>query len=471
MGQLTEEKFLNKETRKTWLYDELGNITNRNEYKYVTVTDPETNTETEKEIVGKSVVYTYTTDNKSTVGWNNLLTSVKTVEYEDDETEKSSVTETITYDQIGNPTSYLGASLKWNGRELTSYTEGDTSISYKYDADGLRTSKTVNGVTSKYFYVNGQLHYEERSDGTKLYFFYDSNGFLTGLEYNNTMYYPATNKRGDVVALYYANGKIMGRYEYDAWGNVIKITDYSYDAEGKLTTTDLTNNPNSRDLLVVNPIRYRSYYYDVETELYYLQSRYYNAEVGRFLNADSLLDQRNLLGYNMFNYCSNNPVNKCDPTGHLPEWLNTIVDKALDVIIDIGKKSPFSRVRAAAYVADYVKTMDSARKGGMSAENKVEEAKRIQQTYTNDIFKVHNNEELTETADPICFPDLEEYKQLCESGYDKVQRVFPEDSFSDYTTSDIAAAIGSWDEETTTYIGRVTGLRVVVEDVLLNMMP
>ena len=317
LGQLTEEKFLNKETRKTWLYDELGNITNRNEYKYVTVTDPETNTETEKEIVGKSVVYTYTTDNKSTVGWNNLLTSVKTVEYEDDETEKSSVTETITYDQIGNPTSYLGASLKWNGRELTSYTEGDTSISYKYDADGLRTSKTVNGVTSKYFYVNGQLHYEERSDGTKLYFFYDSNGFLTGLEYNNTMYYPATNKRGDVVALYYANGKIMGRYEYDAWGNVIKIEDIYYDSNGNQVTADLTNNTTSRDLLVVNPIRYRGYYYDSETKLYYLQSRYYNPEVGRFLNADGYLttDVNEPLTYNMFAYCMNNPVNYSDPSG------------------------------------------------------------------------------------------------------------------------------------------------------------
>jgi len=75
------------------------------------------------------------------------------------------------------------ASLTWNGRQLTSYSKGDTAISYKYDSNGLRSSKTVNGVTSKYFYVNGNLHYEERSDGTKLYFYYDSNGYLTGIEY------------------------------------------------------------------------------------------------------------------------------------------------------------------------------------------------------------------------------------------------------------------------------------------------
>ncbi len=338
LGQLTEEKFLNKETRKTWLYDELGNITNRNEYKYVTVTDPETNTETEKEIVGKSVVYTYTTDKKATVGWNNLLTSVKTVEYEDDETEKSSVTETITYDKIGNPTTYLGAELKWNGRQLTSYTTDDKAITYTYDANGLRASKiqkdytTTDGAKTltqttqtKYYYVNGQLHFQDtlttKADGTtvvtKLYFYYDSYGYLTGIKYNGTNYYVATNKRGDVVALYYPGGKIMGRYEYDAWGNVIKIEDIYYDSNGNQVTADLTNNTTSRDLLVVNPIRYRSYYYDNETDLYYLQSRYYNAQVGRFLNSDSISDSgAGVLGFNTFIYCANNPVNASDPSGH-----------------------------------------------------------------------------------------------------------------------------------------------------------
>ena len=111
----------------------------------------------------------------------------------------------------------------------------------------------------------------------------------------------------------------MGRYEYDAWGNVTKITDIYYDAAGNQVTADLTNNTTSRDLLVINPIRYRGYYYDTETELYYLQSRYYNAQIGRFLNADGYLTTgQGVLSYNMFAYCGNNPVMYSDPSGNIP---------------------------------------------------------------------------------------------------------------------------------------------------------
>ncbi len=213
--------------------------------------------------------------------------------------------ETISYDKIGNPLTYLGATLTWNGRQLTSYTTDNKTITYTYDANGLRASKTVNGVTSKYFYVNGQLHYEERSDGTKLYYFYDSNGYLSGINHNGTNYYPATNLKGDVVAIYRHTGALWATYEYDAWGNVIAVKDASGNA-----ITDETN------IALVNPIRYRGYYYDSETELYYLQSRYYNAEIGRFLNEDGYLTTgQGVLSYNMFAYCMNNPVMYSDPSG------------------------------------------------------------------------------------------------------------------------------------------------------------
>ena len=300
LGQLTRENLAGNKTT-VWDYDELGNISSKSEYAYTTGT---LGTAT------KNAKYTYTNDGKS--GWNNLLTAV-----DFNGNSKTEANETITYDNIGNPTSYFGSTLAWNGRQLKSYSATDKNISYTYNADGLRATKNYNGVTSKYFYVNGQLHYEERSDGTQLHFYYDSYGYLSCIKYNGGNYFVATNKRGDVVALYYPGGKIMGRYEYDAWGNITKITDYSYDAAGNLTTTDLTNNPTSRDLLVVNPIRYRGYYYDVETKLYYLQSRYYNPEIGRFLNADGYLttDADNPLAYNMFAYCGNNPVMYSDPSG------------------------------------------------------------------------------------------------------------------------------------------------------------
>ena len=288
MGQLKRENLAGKKT-SVWAYDELGNITSKSEYAYTTGTVGTAN---------KTVTYGYGNDGKT--GWKNLLVSV-----DGNGNGTTDSGESISYDSIGNPTTYLGAELTWNGRELTSYTKGDIAITYKYDGDGLRASKTVNGVTSKYFYVNGQLHYEERSNGTNLYFFYDSNGYLTGIDYNDINYYPATNRRGDVVAIYDRFGSCVAKYEYDAWGNVIAITDASGNA-----ITDETH------IALVNPIRYRGYYYDSETKLYYLQSRYYNAEVGRFLNADGYLTTgQGVLSYNMFAYCGNNPVNHIDETG------------------------------------------------------------------------------------------------------------------------------------------------------------
>ncbi len=100
----------------------------------------------------------------------------------------------------------------------------------------------------------------------------------------------------------------LASYGYDAWGNVVSVTDTS--------TTGIAS---------INPIRYRGYYYDTDLDLYYLQSRYYNPKIGRFLNADSQLNQDDgPLGFNMFAYCNNNPVNMCDPDGHeSATWENT----------------------------------------------------------------------------------------------------------------------------------------------------
>ena len=299
LGQLKRENLVGKNTT-VWDYDDLGNITAKNEYAYTTDVDLAGKTAT------KTVTYYYKEDDipyeiepettKTYSSWNNLLLAVNL-----DGSEKVSNDELIEYDEIGNPKKYLGASLSWNGRQLTSYSTDDKTITYTYDSNGLRASKTVNGVTSKYFYVNGQLHYEERSDGTKLYFFYDSTGALTSIEYNNTNYYPATNLKGDVVAIYNSSGVCVARYEYDAWGNIIDVVDNS-----------------GVNIAGINPIRYRGYYYDTETELYYLQSRYYNAEVGRFLNADGYLTTgQGVLSYNMFAYCQNNPVMFSDPSGTL----------------------------------------------------------------------------------------------------------------------------------------------------------
>ena len=111
------------------------------------------------------------------------------------------------------------------------------------------------------------------------------------------------NLQGDVIALLDENYDVVVKYTYDTWGKVLSVTD----ANGTLITD--TNHIGHR-----NPIRYRGYYYDIETGLYYLQSRYYDPEVGRFINCDSQLNN-DITGNNLFIYCGNNPVMRSDMQG------------------------------------------------------------------------------------------------------------------------------------------------------------
>ena len=220
--------------------------------------------------------------------------------------------QSITYDEIGNPLTYRdGMSMTWkNGRQLATLTNGDTSISYGYDSGSVRTTKTVNGVKYTYAYLNGQLMYETRGDA-KFYYSYDANGILYNVRYTLTdggteySYYYTHNSRGDIVGIYNGAGELKAHYEYDAWGNVISITDNNGNA---------ITNPNHIGNL--NPFRYRGYYQDTETGLYYLMSRYYDPITHRFINADGYFQSGgSILDANTFAYCGNNPVLNVDPLG------------------------------------------------------------------------------------------------------------------------------------------------------------
>ena len=212
--------------------------------------------------------------------------------------------QTITYDAIGNPLQYRdGMNFTWsNGRQLSAITKGTDNISYTYDAEGIRTSKTVNGVTTTYSYLNGVL-YSQTTGTDTMYFLYDEIGEAYGFIYNGTTYYYSRNIQGDVLYLYTSSGMCVAGYIYDTWGKLVDV-----DGAGD-SYIAIAN---------ANPIRYRGYYYDNETGFYYLQSRYYDPETGRFISADGLVDQSSVLGYNLFAYCRNNPVNMTDTTGNLP---------------------------------------------------------------------------------------------------------------------------------------------------------
>ncbi len=225
--------------------------------------------------------------------------------------------------------------MEWYGRQMTSYSKGNVCATFTYDADGLRGSKTVNGAKTTYFYVGDKLYYQHtaKADGTtnyELYFYYDSYDNLSAIKYylhsgttvNEYTYYVSTNTSGDVLGLYGGDGILRVAYEYDAWGNVISVTD---------ADENIITNPNS--IAHRNPIRYRGYYYDTETGFYYLQSRYYCPKIGRFLNADVFVTTgQGVISYNMFAYCLNNPVMYSDPTGCVP-WF---IVAAVVAVVAIG---------------------------------------------------------------------------------------------------------------------------------------
>jgi RHS repeat-associated protein len=200
--------------------------------------------------------------------------------------------------------------LGWsNGRELTTLSGNGVEASYTYDADGLRATKTDNGIKTTYEYVGGQLLYQKKGN-TEVHYLYDANISLKGIQTVDgsgtvSNHFVVTNTRYD------DSGNLQVSYTYDAWEKILSIKDGN--------GNEITNNGNIGKL---NSLRFRSYYYDDETGLYYLQSRYYNPEWGRFINADRIIDTGlGLSGTNMFTYCVNNPIMYFDPSGYITaDW-------------------------------------------------------------------------------------------------------------------------------------------------------
>ena len=265
---------------KAWnyAYDLGGNILSKTEYDYA---DGQTSNPV-------TVSYTY-----GDAAWRDLLTAYNG--------------EAITYDGIGNPTSYRGWGMTWQGgRQLASMQKDGTTISFSYNDAGLRTEKTVNGSTRRYIWNSAQLMADVGA-ADAFYFHYSSGGELIGYTYKTadaeTECILVKNQQGDVERVISADGTVLAAYTYDAWGNVLT-------SEGSLAAS--------------NPIRYRGYYFDTETSLYYLQSRYYDPAVGRFINADDYVSTgQGICGCNMFAYCENNPVSRFDPEG--TDWRDAVV--------------------------------------------------------------------------------------------------------------------------------------------------
>ena len=274
-NQLTRVDDKVQDLTVVYVYNEGGNLVSRTNYKYTTGTPL---------LLKRTWLYTYDST------WKDQLA------YYD--------AKRIQYDTVGNPTSYNGWAFTWEaGRQLASMSKSGTDVAYQYNADGLRTKKTVtqSGASTVYEYLwNESKLIGQKVGNDAVRILYDANDEPVGFTVNDSAsYFYVKNLQGDVLAIVDKTGAEKVSYVYDAYGQIVSMT-------GDATLQKL------------NPCTYRGYYYDAETGLYYLQSRYYNPEWGRFINADKtevLNITNNVKQANLYIYAENNPINYIDSSG------------------------------------------------------------------------------------------------------------------------------------------------------------
>ena len=299
----------------TYTYDKFGNIISVNENgkqrsKYAF--DAIGRLVSEKDIDNnKEICYNYDSQGNIEAKWLPDGTVKRYCYQEDSDLLIRFGSERFEYDQLGNPTVYRDMTCTWNlTRLLTSVKDGTNTINFEYDIFGRRTRKFCNDSETVFEYDENNL-IRQIHNGKTTEFIYGKNG-IVGFVYNNKTYYFRKNIFGDVERIYNDNGTVVGRYSYSAFG----------ECEIKLDTDNIAS---------LNPIRYRGYYFDDELGLYYLQSRYYDPEIGRFISADSIeyADPEHVNGLNLYAYCNNNPVTNVDPNGN--KWWNWVLGGLLAV--------------------------------------------------------------------------------------------------------------------------------------------
>ena len=320
LGRIVREDNLLSETTYVYEYNADGNMANRKAYVYGSCETDDLLDETYYEYGNK---------------WKDQMTDISGMK--------------ISYDEIGNPISYRdGMEFVWAGKMLSGV-KGTDEIEFTYNNEGIRTSKTVNGNITEYV-IEGKDIIFEISDEETVAYIYDSDMNVIGMIIDDETYYFEKNVQSDVLRILDDNGNVMCEYVYDAWGNVICIN-------------------GDEELARKNPFRYRSYYYDVETGLYYAESRYYDPVVGRFINADKIeeiiWDYTNL---NMYAYCGNDPVNYYDPSGEAAVYVKTFISSDINQAAAQAKLNPEAK---QIYVgAVKITNMNWANSLGTGSENK-----------------------------------------------------------------------------------------------------
>ncbi|KQL39266.1 hypothetical protein AN960_09890 [Bacillus sp. FJAT-25509] len=227
----------------------------------------------------------------------------------------------IEYDADGNRISDGNYSYRWNPTgQLISVTkkgESDPFTTYKYDEKGRRIEKSVDGLTTKYYYDGDSINVLYETDGSGIVlrsYIYSANGQRLAMKEQGQTFYYHYNAHGDVIAITDDTKQVVATYSYDAWGNVSESS-----AQG---------------LAADNTFGYAGYMYDKEIKMYYLIARYYQPEIGVFLSLDPQMgDKVDVMTQNGYNYANNNPVMFFDFDGNsaqhegYDDWANAWVDR------------------------------------------------------------------------------------------------------------------------------------------------
>ena len=304
-GQLIREYDPDKKVWLGYKYDAGGNMTEVRSYPAAENGDPEGEGTVIKKFAYGSA-------------WKDQLTAM-TVE---------GTTRNFTYDANGNLLSDGKYTYSWTKGSLLAKVTGDSlEAAYTYDASGIRTSKTVNGVKTEYLTAGGSI-LAEKKNGKWQQYLYDGSGQLMAIRYKGADYYYIRDGLMCITGLVDANGGAVVNYRYDSWGKLISITGSMAGTLGK-----------------DNPYRYKGYYYDDETGMYYISVRYYNPEIARFINTDTedILDiSSHLYDKNLYAYCDNNPIMRKDTGGEF--WTiaaGALIGAVISAGIEFGMELAF----------------------------------------------------------------------------------------------------------------------------------
>lgn len=297
-NQLIRENSQSQDKTIVYAYDQGGNLKSVKEYAYTEGTLPETPVHEE-------------TGTYSSTWKDQLLNWDGTA---------------MTYDAVGNMLTRGDTVYTWTmGRKLACVDNG-RKAQYFYDHTGARVKKVVDGVITNY-HMAGDLLASETCNGGTTWYVYDSGANLVAIIIAGKYYYYVRNVQNDIVALVDDSGKTVVNYVYDSWGKLLSITGSLKDTVG-----------------IQNPFRYRGYYYDNETGMYYLKNRYYDPGLRRFIGSDAITTVEASLetfhNRNLYIYCNQNPIVRSDSKGNI--W-QVLLAGAVGAGISLGYQLVFEK--------------------------------------------------------------------------------------------------------------------------------